>query len=110
MAAVPAFALIVTTLARAQPPARSIAVVPQPVSVTARPGTFTLSAGTTIWADQATADLGRRLSRDLEPATGFHLAVRTTGTPAGHPIVLRRDRTVARLGPRATDSTSSGIA
>jgi hexosaminidase len=97
-ALVPAFVLVVATLAAAQQPARAIAIVPQPASLTARPGQFTLTSATTIWTDVATADLGRRLSRDLEPATGFRLPVRSTGTPAGRQILLRRDKTLTRLG------------
>lgn len=97
-ALVTSFVGALATIAAAQQPAPVIAVIPQPASVTVRPGQFTLTAATVIWVDAATADLGYRLARDVEPATGFRLAVRSTGTPAGRRIVLRRDKTLARLG------------
>ena len=75
------------------------AVLPRPASVTPADGRFTLTAGTGIWTDAATATLGRQLAGYLAPATGWALPVRTGGTPAGSRIVLRRDASLARLGP-----------
>jgi hexosaminidase len=99
LAVIPAFVLVSAAVAVAQAPAPAITVIPRPASVVERPGTFVLSARTTVWTDAAAADLGRWLSRALEPATGFRLAVRSAGTPSGPSIVLRRDRTLAKLGP-----------
>ena len=88
--------------AAAQDSAAAIAVVPRPAHVTTLPGRFALTAHTVIWTDPASAMVGRQLARYLEPATGFTLAVRagTSGAaaPAGA-IVLRRDASLARLGP-----------
>ena len=76
----------------------AIAIIPQPVSVTPRPGRFQLTARTVIWTDEASVSVGRQLARYLEPATGFTLAVRTAGEAPGGAIQLRRDRTL-KLGP-----------
>jgi hexosaminidase len=76
-----------------------VAIIPQPASVTPQKGVFTLTAKTVIWTDAATSELGRRLARDLEPATGFPLAVRLGAGGAGSHIVLARDKRLARFGP-----------
>ncbi|MFB3852220.1 MAG: beta-N-acetylhexosaminidase [Vicinamibacterales bacterium] len=87
------------TLRAQDRPAHAITVVPRPVSVSAAPGEFVLTATTTIWADKATAEVARMLARRLEPATGFAFVVRTTGTPSGNRIVIRRDSSLKKLGP-----------
>ncbi len=76
-----------------------IAVIPQPVSVTARPGHFTLTRRTVIWTDRASEALGHQLARYLEPATGIALRVQAGGTLPPGAIVLRRDASLKRLGP-----------
>jgi len=76
-----------------------VAIIPQPASVTPQKGVFTLTAKTVIWTDAATSELGRRLARDLEPATGFPLAVRFGAGGTGSRVVFARDRRLARLGP-----------
>ncbi|MGK2963959.1 MAG: beta-N-acetylhexosaminidase, partial [Gemmatimonadaceae bacterium] len=76
----------------------TISIIPRPASLTARAGQFTLTPRTTIWATTETASLGRQLARYLEPATGFDLPVRTSGTPTGNRIVLRLDPGLAPLG------------
>ena len=76
----------------------TISIIPRPAQLTTRSGSFTLTPRTTIWATRGTAALGKDLARYLEPATGFDLSVRTSGTPAGNRIVLRLDETLARLG------------
>jgi len=75
-------------------------VVPRPVHLTPRPGTFTLTAGTVIATDQASRALGAMLADYLFPATGFRLAVRG-GAPApagGESISIRLDTTLHALG------------
>jgi hexosaminidase len=91
--------------------ASAIAVVPRPARVTERAGRFALTARSVIWTDAGGADagsaevaaVGRQLARYLEPATGFALAVRAGAPPAAGAaagaIVLRRDPSLARLGP-----------
>ena len=76
----------------------AIAVIPQPVRVTPRPGQFRITAQTVIWSDAASASVARQLARYLEPATGFTFVVRTTGSPPANSIVLRRDASLRRLG------------
>ena len=78
--------------------AAAITVIPRPVQVTPRPGRFTLTARTAISTDAEDVRVGHQLARYLEPATGFTLAVRTGSAPNGA-IVLRRDASLARLGP-----------
>ena len=84
--------------------APTIAVIPRPAQLTPRRGRFALTAATVIWTDRADTAVGHQLARYLEPATGFAFAVRTGSAPpaAGGParaIVLRRDASLARLGP-----------
>src|SRR3954452_18360334 len=80
-----------------QPPA--IAVIPQPVTVTARSGRFTITRRTVIWTDAAAASIGHQFAADIEPATGFVLGVRSGGTPPSTSIAFRLDRSLKRLGP-----------
>lgn len=75
-----------------------VSVIPKPQSVVQHAGHFTLTNATVVWADAPSAAVARQLVRYLEPATGFTLAVRTRGMPAGNRIVLRRDTTLRRLG------------
>jgi hexosaminidase len=75
------------------------AIIPQPVAVTSGTGQFAVTAATVIWTDRASTTLGRQLADYLAPATGLAPAVRTGGPPAGSRIVLRRDTSLARLGP-----------
>jgi hexosaminidase len=94
--------------ARAQtmtPDPPAISVVPLPESLTVGTGQFVLTAATTIWADAATADIARRFSASLAPATGLTLAVRTGGSPTGRAIILRRDARLTRLGPEGYELT-----
>jgi hexosaminidase len=79
--------------------ARSIAIIPEPVSATAQPGVFTLTAGTIILTDQATAALGRQLAQYLEPATGFALRVQSSAPATGRRISLAIDSRLGRLAP-----------
>jgi hexosaminidase len=74
-------------------------IIPQPVRMTVGSGHFTLAPATVIWADKASAPVARQLARYLEPATGFTFVVRTTGAVPARSIVLRHDRSLARLGP-----------
>ena len=75
-----------------------IAIIPQPVRVTPAAGTFRLTGRTVIWTDPRSAPLGHQLARYLEPATGFSFRVRSGGAAPAGAIVLRRDRTLKRLG------------
>lgn len=79
--------------------ARSVAIIPQPVSVTTRPGVFRLTAATVILTDRSTAVLGRRLAQYLEPATGFALRVQSSAPATGRRISLAIDSRLARLAP-----------
>ena len=76
----------------------TLAIVPQPVAVTPRAGHFTVTRHTVIWTDRASAEIGDRLARYLEPATGWTLRVQTGGTPPAGAIVLRRDATLKNVG------------
>lgn len=91
--------LLVLSAALLQDATPPVAVIPRPVSVSSSAGAFTVTPGTVIWTDEATARVGQFLARALAPATGFPLDVRTGGVPAGPRISLRRDTTLASLGP-----------
>src|SRR5712691_4105743 len=75
----------------------TLAVIPRPVHMTRGTGTFVLSARTVIVTDRATRDIGYQLADWLQPATGYHLAVRAAGG-SGPTISLRLDSSLARLG------------
>ena len=74
-----------------------IALVPRPVSVTPKPGAFTLTADTRLLASKEALPVARLLRDSLAPATGFDLAVASSGR--GRAIDLRLDRGLTRLGP-----------
>jgi hexosaminidase len=82
------------------------AVVPRPVRLAPRPGTFTLSASTVITTDAASRALGGQLADYLFPATGFRLVVAAAALPAGgggggggaRTISIRLDSTLTALG------------
>ncbi|MFN2399027.1 MAG: beta-N-acetylhexosaminidase [Gemmatimonadaceae bacterium] len=78
-----------------------IAIVPRPVSVTSRIGSFNVTASTGIQTDSATGMLGRQLADYLRPATRFPLplSVHTGDATRSNSIVLRRDSSLVRLGP-----------
>ena len=63
-----------------------LAIVPRPVRVTPRTGTFTLTAATVIVTDRGTRELGGTLADYLFPATGYRLAVRASA-PAGTRVI-----------------------
>jgi hexosaminidase len=89
------------TLAAEQAPTidAAVAIIPQPVSLTSRPGRFTITRQTVIWTDRVSADVARQLARYLEPATGMTLRVQVGGSPPPGSIALRRDRALKkRLG------------
>ena len=76
---------------------RTIAIVPQPETLTVGRGSFRLTASTVIYADAATADIARRFAASLAPATGLALPVRV-GTVGASGIVLTRNARLTRLG------------
>ena len=78
--------------------AQAVSIIPRPAILEMREGSFSLTPRTTIWATARTANLARQLEAYLEPATGFDIPVRTSGTPAGNRIVLRIDAALTRLG------------
>lgn len=91
-------AVLTSRAAVAQSPVAEPSIIPRPAKLTMHGGRFLLTARTVIWTDQQSAALGRQLARYLEPATGYALAVRQGGAPTGNRIILRRDRTLRRLG------------
>jgi hexosaminidase len=75
------------------------AVIPRPAMLTRHAGKFVLSSRTTIRVDAADRRLGHQLAEYLGPATGLTIPVQNGGAAAASAIVLRRDRTLKRLGP-----------
>ena len=89
----------------------TVAIIPEPVKLTRGSGAFALTADTVIWTDAAASSIGRQLARDLEPATGFVLTVRTAGAPPARSIALHRDGSLTRLGSEGylLDVRPSGV-
>ena len=52
------------------------AIIPEPLSIESREGSFTLKPSTTIYADKSLHEIGEILADYLRPATGFPLAVK----------------------------------
>jgi hexosaminidase len=71
------------------PPA-GVAIIPEPVRITAGGGAFTLGASTRIVAPSEAAAEATMLADALRPATGYPLQVVTSGAAAGD-IVLELD-------------------
>jgi len=76
----------------------ALSVIPQPVHLTRRAGSFVLTARTVIVTDRATRDIGYQLADWIRPATGYRLAVGAAPAAGGQPISIRIDPTLARLG------------
>lgn len=76
-----------------------ISIIPQPVSIEAREGSFRLKPDTLIIAakDKASLSTARKLSDMLRPATGFVFEVRT-GAARNNSIFVEQDSTLRRLG------------
>ncbi|HUQ82349.1 MAG TPA: beta-N-acetylhexosaminidase [Gemmatimonadaceae bacterium] len=83
--------------------APTIAIVPQPESLTLGTGEFKLSPTTVIWTDAASADVARRFAASLAPATGLTIPVRVGTAATG--IVLTRDARLTRLGAEGYELT-----
>ncbi len=90
--------IVFGVIAQAPMPAPAVSVIPQPVSVTARAGRFTITSKTIVWSDAASAAIAEQFVRYLEPAMGFTLRVRTGGVPPAGSIALRHDGSLTRLG------------
>ncbi len=95
----------------AQDSSLTIAVIPRPARMTVHTGRFRLTADTRIWTDHASAALGARFARYLEPATGLTFVLRSGGPQPSGGITLALDGSLKRLGPEgyALDVTSSRV-
>ncbi len=78
-------------------PYAALAIVPQPASVVARPGSFLLSPRTHIAVDDATRDVGEYLRSKLRPATAFRLDFVKRGGRGDIKLIL--DPRMAKFGP-----------
>jgi hexosaminidase len=74
------------------------AIVPRPVSLVRREGSFTLSAATVIFADRGDSAIATRFARSIAPATGFTLPVRIGRKASGNRIVFQRATRDTLLG------------
>jgi hexosaminidase len=101
----------------AQAPAGSPAptpptLVPRPVSLMVKPGSFRLTGATVITTDAASRPLGAMLADYLFPATGFRLAVRSAPVAGASGISIRLDSTLTSLGAEGyrLNAGPSGVA
>jgi hexosaminidase len=86
----------------------SLAVIPRPVQLTRRTGTFLLTPATVIVTDRATRQIGYQLADWLEPATGYRLSATGSAGTAARTISLRLDPSLSRLGDEGYRLTVSG--
>jgi hexosaminidase len=97
--------LAAASIAGAQTP-REPSVIPRPVSLARRAGTFILTARTSIWTDRADSAVAERFARSLAPATGFTLRVHVGVAAHGSTAMIvfarapKRDTTLGAEGYR----------
>src|SRR2546429_9487743 len=91
--------VMLATLVLARALGSGFAIVPRPVHLTPKSGSFTLTGSTVITTDAASRALGFMLADYLFPATGIRLVVRSSAPPPGVPVIsLRLDSTLRTLG------------
>jgi hexosaminidase len=86
-----AFILFVSTVSVAQQE-RSISIIPQPASVTAGQGSFTVTNGTVIQysgVNKSAQNVAKYLSQRLKVPTGFNLNIASGETSANGNIILQ---------------------
>ena len=96
-----AFALLVSTAVLAESPQNPAipAIVPLPLKMQVGDGTCSITPGTPIVADEASAVTARQLVAYLKPAMGFALnVVRTAPADAQVTITLTQDGGLSQLG------------
>lgn len=76
----------------------ALSVIPRPVHIMHRPGSFSLTAGTVIVTDRGTRRIGYQLADWLYPATGYRLPAVGSAGGATHVVSLSLDSTLSRLG------------
>ncbi len=75
------------------------AIVPLPVKMEAGDGAFTITAGTVVVTDEASAPTARQLVDYLKPATGMALNVAPRTPPGNQAVIaLAQDQGLAHLG------------
>ncbi len=90
---------ILTVLALVAPSQdTAVAIIPRPVQMSRRTGTFVLTASTVIVTDRATRQIGYQLADWLQPATGYRLSVASAAGSTARVISLQLDSTLSRLG------------
>src|SRR2546429_3139347 len=91
--------VMLTTLVLALALDSGFAIVPRPVHLTPKSGSFTLTGSTVITTDAASRALGFMLADYLFPATGVRLVVRSSAPAPGVPVIsLGLDSTLRTLG------------
>ncbi len=80
---------------------KSTSIIPRPIKLKVKEGTFTLTPETVILASAGGRAVGEYLSRLLAPATGVELAVKETGRldERADSITLRINSGQGKLGP-----------
>jgi len=90
---------MLTTLVLALALDSGFAIVPRPVHLTPKSGSFTLTGSTVITTDAASRALGFMLADYLFPATGVRLVVHSSAPAPGVPVIsLGLDSTLRTLG------------
>jgi hexosaminidase len=77
---------------RAAAQTSDVSIVPRPVSLTHRTGSFRLTPQTRIFADRADSAVAERFARSLAAATGYTLPVRIGRSASGNRVVFQRTR------------------
>src|SRR2546429_1257788 len=91
--------VMLTTLVLALALDSGFAIVPRPVHLTPKSGSFTLTGSTVITTDAASRALGFMLADYLFPATGVRLVVHSSAPAPGVPVIsLGLDSTLRTLG------------
>lgn len=75
-----------------------ITIIPEPVKLKSKSGSFKLSSKTVIFTDSSSVQLGKQLSEMLAPATGYTLLVEKTNKKMTEGIVLSLDSELKNIG------------
>jgi hexosaminidase len=77
---------------------KPISIIPSPVHMISKAGSFRLKPDTLIVTDRASASEAHKLSRLLSPATGYNFEVKTSAPTNASIIELKTDPALTHLG------------
>ena len=88
-----------------------IEIIPKPVTLEEKSGSFILNGQTKILCTEGALEEAKKLKDYLKPATGFDLAVKSANNPKPNTIMLKLSLSAANLGKEGytLDVTTDGV-